>query len=137
LRTALAQAERHQAKVILDGPRKAFTIWANDSCSSPASRTSDRYFFQERRSRPDHGRGRRNRQRGKRQAGGVEKTTSPRVIVNIQRQPGANIINVVDRNPESSAAIKSFVPSSVQVSILTDPPTTIRASRAWTDVIQF
>ncbi len=52
----------------------------------------------------------------------------PAVIVNIQRQPGANIINVVDRIQNLLPQLKASLPSSVQVSILTDRTTTIRAS---------
>ena len=51
-----------------------------------------------------------------------------RSIVNIQRQPGANIINVVDRIQNLLPQLKASLPSSVQVSILTDRTTTIRAS---------
>ena len=52
------------------------------------------------------------------------------MIVNIQRQPGANIINVVDRIQNLLPQLKASLPSSVQVSILTDRTTTIRASVA-------
>src|SRR5258708_20967728 len=58
---------------------------------------------------------------------------SPAVIVNIQRQPGANIISVVDR-------IKVVLPQlqgnlrSVKLNILTDRTETIRAS---VDDVQF
>ncbi len=52
----------------------------------------------------------------------------PAVIMNIQRQPGANIIEVVDRVKELLPHLTSTLPSSVQVSVLTDRTTTIRAS---------
>mgnify|MGYP003693683595 CR=1 FL=1 len=52
----------------------------------------------------------------------------PAVIVNIQRQPGANIITVVDRIKNLLPQLKSSLPSSVDLSILTDRTTTIRAS---------
>src|ERR1700731_2293721 len=52
----------------------------------------------------------------------------PAVIVNIQRQPGANIINVVDRIKTLLPQLKASLPSSVNLSILTDRTTTIRAS---------
>src|SRR5438128_9793581 len=54
----------------------------------------------------------------------------PSVIVNIQRQPGANIIAVVDRIKALLPQLKTSLPSSVDVSILTDRTTTIRASVA-------
>ncbi len=52
----------------------------------------------------------------------------PAVIMNIQRQPGANIISVVDRIKTLLPQLTSTLPKSVQVSILTDRTTTIRAS---------
>ena len=56
-------------------------------------------------------------------------STTPRaVIVNIQRQPGANIINVVDRIEALLPQLKASLPPAVQFPILTDRTTTIRAS---------
>jgi multidrug efflux pump len=53
---------------------------------------------------------------------------TPAVIVNIQRQPGANIIQVVDRIQKLLPQLKSNLPAAVKVDILTDRTTTIRAS---------
>ena len=53
---------------------------------------------------------------------------APAVIVNIQRQPGANIIQVVDRIKKILPQLKANLPSSVNVAVLTDRTTTIRAS---------
>jgi multidrug efflux pump len=53
---------------------------------------------------------------------------TPAVIVNIQRQPGANIIQVVDRIQKLLPQLKSNLPAAVTVNILTDRTTTIRAS---------
>ena len=53
---------------------------------------------------------------------------TPAVIVNIQRQPGANVIAVVDRIKVLLDQLMKSLPSSVKVSILTDRTTTIRAS---------
>ena len=55
---------------------------------------------------------------------------TPAVIVNIQRQPGANIIEVVDRIEALMPQLKASLPPSVTISILTDRTTTIRASVA-------
>jgi multidrug efflux pump len=55
---------------------------------------------------------------------------TPAVIVNIQRQPGANIIKVVDRIKQLLPVLKSNLPSAVTVTVLTDRTTTIRASVA-------
>ena len=54
--------------------------------------------------------------------------TTPSVILNVQRQPGANIISVVDRIKQLLPQLTSTLPSSIHVSILTDRTTTIRAS---------
>ena len=54
----------------------------------------------------------------------------PAVIVNIQRQPGANTIQVVDRVKQLLPQLALSLPSSVQLSILTDATVTIRASVA-------
>jgi hypothetical protein len=52
----------------------------------------------------------------------------PAVILNIQRQPGANIIAVVDRVKQLLPQLRASLPSAVEVTILTDRTTTIRAS---------
>src|SRR5205823_7931211 len=52
----------------------------------------------------------------------------PAVIVNIQRQPGANIINVVDRVRRLLPQLTASLPAAIDVSVLTDRTTTIRAS---------
>jgi len=54
--------------------------------------------------------------------------TTPAVIMNIQRQPGANIIQVVDRVKKLLPLLQSNLPASVNVIVLTDRTTTIRAS---------
>ena len=54
--------------------------------------------------------------------------TTPAVIVNIQRQPGANIIQVVDRIQRLLPYLRTSLPASVQVSVVSDRTTTIRAS---------
>ena len=61
-----------------------------------------------------------------RQAAWMNQT--PAVIVNIQRQPGANIIAVVDRVKTLLPQLTATLPQEVQVSVLTDRTNTIRAS---------
>src|SRR6202167_2470974 len=53
---------------------------------------------------------------------------TPAVILNIQRQPGANIIQVVDRIKKLLPVLQTNLPAAVHVSILNDRTTTIRAS---------
>ena len=127
LRTALGQANVNQAKGNLDTPRQAFTIWANDQLL-----TSDTYkpiVIAYKNGAPVRIMDVANVVDG---AENVKQAAwendKPAVVVNIQRQPGANIINVVDRIQNLLPQLKASLPSSVQVSILTDRTTTIRAS---------
>lgn len=52
----------------------------------------------------------------------------PSIILNIQRQPGANVIQVVDRIQHLLPALKSTLPAAVQVDVLADRTHTIRSS---------
>ena len=54
--------------------------------------------------------------------------TTPAVIMNIQRQPGANIIKVVDSIKLRLKQLQANLPASVKVTVLTDRTNTIRAS---------
>jgi multidrug efflux pump len=54
--------------------------------------------------------------------------TDPAVIVNIQRQPGANIIAVVDRIQALLPQLEATLPSAIKTTVLTDRTVTIRAS---------
>jgi multidrug efflux pump len=54
--------------------------------------------------------------------------TTPAIILNIQRQPGANIIEVVDRITQLLPKLRQSLPSSVKIATLTDRTETIRAS---------
>ena len=54
----------------------------------------------------------------------------PAVILDIQRQPGANIIQTADRVKALLPKLKASIPPTVKVSILTDRTETIRASVA-------
>ena len=53
---------------------------------------------------------------------------TPALIVNIQRQPGANVISVVDSVKTLLPSLRSTMPASVTITPLTDRTTTIRAS---------
>ena len=55
---------------------------------------------------------------------------SPALIINIQRQPGANVISVVDSVKRLLSALQAGLPTNVSVAPLTDRTTTIRASVA-------
>jgi multidrug efflux pump len=55
---------------------------------------------------------------------------TPAVLINVQRQPGANVIAVVDSIKELLPQIQAGLPASVDVKVLTDRTETIRASVA-------
>jgi multidrug efflux pump len=59
---------------------------------------------------------------------GAWMNTRPAVILNIQRQPGANVIQVVDQIKALLPQLQQALPASIDVAILTDRTTTIRAS---------
>ncbi|MBV9442322.1 MAG: efflux RND transporter permease subunit, partial [Acidobacteriaceae bacterium] len=63
-----------------------------------------------------------------RQAAWMNQT--PAVIVNIQRQPGANIIQVVDRIKALLPKLRATIPSAINIAVLTDRTLTVRASVA-------
>lgn len=52
----------------------------------------------------------------------------PAVIVNVQRQPGANVIDVVDRIKTLLPQLQASLPAAAQLTVLTDRTVTIRAS---------
>ncbi len=129
LRTALGQANVNQAKGNLENSRQSFTIGDNDQLTSAAQYNSIIIAYKN---------GRPIRLSDVAQAvDGAENVrqaawmnTTPAVVVNIQRQPGANIINVVDSIERLLPQLKATLPQAVHVQVLTDRTTTIRASVA-------
>src|SRR5271157_812096 len=129
LRTALVAANVNQAKGNFDGPHQSYQIGANDQLLSSADyaglviayKNGAPVKLTDVASVDDD-------VENVRQAAWMNDT--PAVIVNIQRQPGANVIAVVDRIKALLDQLKKSLPSSVQVKILTDRTTTIRASVA-------
>jgi multidrug efflux pump len=127
LRTAIAAANVDQAKGTLNGARQSYTIGANDQLLSSddykpvivayrngaAVRASDVATIVD-------------AAENSQQAAWMDR--QPAVIVNIQRQPGANIIAVVDRIQKLLPQLQTSLPASVQVRVLTDRTVTIRAS---------
>ena len=127
LRSAIIAANVNQAKGSFDGPRLAYQIGANDQLLSSddyapiivAYRNGSPVKLTEVATITDDA-------ENIRQAAWMNDI--PAVIVNIQRQPGANIITVVDRIKTLLPQLTTSLPSSVHVRILTDRTTTIRAS---------
>jgi multidrug efflux pump len=133
LRTVLGQANVDQAKGVLDGLRQSYTINANDQLFT--SRDYQDVIVATKNGAPVRLNDVANVIDGAenaRQAAWMNLT--PAVIVNIQRQPGANIISVADRIKKLLPRLQSSLPSSVKLTILTDRTQTIRAS---VDDVQF
>src|SRR5215210_7525888 len=127
VRTAIANANVNQAKGSFDGPTRASTIDANDQL-----RSADDY---------------RSLVVAYKNGGAIRLSdvadvidgaenlylaawanTAPAIIVNVQRQPGANVIDVVDRIKELLPTLQATLPAAVEVTLLTDRTVTIRAS---------
>src|ERR1041385_3866497 len=127
LRASLQQASVNQAKGNFDGPQQAYQINANDQLLSSKDYRSLVVAY--RNGAPvilsDVAKVIDDVENSKLAAW---MNDTPAVIVNIQRQPGANIIQVVDRVKKLLPQLKSNLPASIDVSILTDRTTTIRAS---------
>ncbi len=127
LRTALVAANINQAKGNFDGPHQSYQIGANDQLLS--SKDYSGLVIAYKNGAPikltDVATVKDDIE-NIRQAAWMNQV--PAVIVNIQRQPGANTIAVVDQIQKLLPQLTSALPASVKVSTLTDLTTTIRAS---------
>ena len=127
LRVVVAAANVNQAKGGFDGPRRASIINATDQLFAGkdykalivAYRNGAPVRLSEVAEVIDD-------VENTKQAAWMNET--PAVIVNIQRQPGTNVIEVVDRVKQLLPQLQGSLPSSVQVSVLTDRTTSIRAT---------
>ena len=147
LRTAISSANSNAAKGSFDGPKRAYTInsndqlvtvddyknlivaykngspvrmidvarvinsaennqlgaWAGTDCDAADSRRSDCF-------------------------GTPARALRPAIIMNVQRQPGANVIGTVDAIKKQLPALQAGLPSSVKIQVLSDRTNGIRAS---------
>ncbi len=127
VRLAIAAANVNGAKGGFDGPRQAIALGANDQITSPdAYRTLVVAF---RKGAPvrlsDLGD----------VVGGLENIRSaatyqgrPAVVLDVQRQPGANIVQTVERIRAELPRLRAALPAAVEMVIVTDRTETIRAS---------
>jgi multidrug efflux pump len=127
VRTRIAAENVNLPKGSLDGARQAYTINANDRLLSAESyrdvildykngapiRLSDIAEVKQ-------------DVENVQQAAWMNRT--PAVLLNIQRQPGANVIAVVDRIRQLLPQLQATLPPAIQLSILADRTQTIRAS---------
>jgi multidrug efflux pump len=127
VRTAIGNANTNQAKGSFDGPTRASTIDANDQL-----RSADEYrqlIIAYRNGSPirvqdvaDAVDGAENSRLA------AWANTTPAIILNVQRQPGTNVIEVVDRVKQLLPQLQAALPAAVDVVLLTDRTVTIRAS---------
>jgi multidrug efflux pump len=127
LRTTLMEASINQAKGSFDGAHQSFQINANDQLLT--SKDYNSLVIAYTNGAPvvlsDIARVTDDVENNK-LAAWMNKT--PAIIVNIQRQPGANTIQVVDRIKQLLPQLKANLPAGIDVTVLTDRTTTIRAS---------
>jgi multidrug efflux pump len=127
VRTALAATNVNQAKGNLNGRRQSFTINDNDQLTS--ARQYEPIVVAYRNGSPvrlEDIASVTNATENAQEAAWLD--DSPAVILNIQRQPGANIIAVVDRIQKLLPQLQASLPKSVKLKVVTDRTQTIRAS---------
>jgi multidrug efflux pump len=127
LRTTISNANQNGPKGTLDGPANAYTVNTNDQIrdandygnvvvaykNGAPVRLKDVALLVS---------GAENSKLG----GWMNLT--PALILNVQRQPGANVVDVVDRIHDLLPTLQADMPAGVDVALLTDRTTTIRAS---------
>jgi multidrug efflux pump len=127
VRTAVGSANVNEAKGDFDGKLQAFAIGANDQLLTSAEykpliiayKSGRPIYLSDVATVVDD-------TENVKEAAWMNQT--PAVVLNIQRQPGANIIAVVDRIKTLLPQLKASVPPAIKLQILTDRTSTIRAS---------
>ncbi|MFZ0432345.1 MAG: efflux RND transporter permease subunit [Candidatus Acidiferrales bacterium] len=127
LRTALVQTSVNSAKGNFDGPRQDYQIDANDQLTTPADyqnvvvayRNGSPVLLKDVAQIV-------NGVENNKQAAWMNET--PAIILNVQRQPGANTISVVKSIKDLMPQLVANLPVGVQVTTLTDLTTSIKAS---------
>jgi multidrug efflux pump len=127
VRTAIANANVNSAKGSLDGPERSITLSANDQMKSAEDYRQLIVAYQ-------NGSAVRLRDVATVEQGaenswlGAWANRQPAIVLNIQRQPGANIITTADSIRQMLPSLTASLPKSVEVNVLTDRTTNIRAS---------
>ena len=147
LRTAITSANANSAKGSFDGPLRSYTINANDQLltvddyknlivswrnGAPVrmlevarvveSAENNRLGAWAGRAAPDRS------AQADTPSGSGGATISPAIILNVQRQPGANVIATVDNIKKLLPELQAGLPASLKVEVLSDRTTGIRAS---------
>ncbi len=129
LRTTIANANQNGPKGTLDGPVSAYTLNTNDQIGSAEEYGAIVIAY--RNGAPVRLRDVATLVSGAENTklGGWMNST-PALILNVQRQPGANVVDVVNRIQQLLPSLRAALPAGVDVTVLTDRTTTIRASIA-------
>jgi len=127
LRTTIGNANQNGPKGTLDGPESSYTVDTNDQI-----RNAEDYgavIIAYKNGAPVRLKDVATLVSGAENAklGGWMNST-PALIVNVQRQPGANVVDVVDRIKDLLPTVQASMPAGVDITVLTDRTTTIRAS---------
>jgi multidrug efflux pump len=129
LRTAIGNANVNLPKGNIDGASQEFSVGANDQLKSPADYES--LIVAARKGAPVR----------LRDVATVEESAENRelgawsnqeaaIVIDVRRQPGANVIGVVDQIKALLPALQASLPASVDLAVISDRTTTIRASVA-------
>src|SRR5579862_2678359 len=129
LRTTISNANQNGPKGTLDGPTSAYTVNTNDQI-----RNAEDYgnvVIAYKNGAPVRLRDVASLVAGAENAklGGWMNST-PALIMNVQRQPGANVVATVDGIKALMPTLRAALPGGVDLTVLTDRTTTIRASVA-------
>ncbi|HET9561329.1 MAG TPA: efflux RND transporter permease subunit, partial [Propionibacteriaceae bacterium] len=127
VRTVISQANVDQPKGTLNSPRQTYTINTNDQLLKPGD--YDSLILAYRNGSPV-----RVRDVGKAIDGPENDLIAGwynhqrAIILSIQRQPGANVVDTVERVKAMLPVLQASIPSAIKVGIISDRTETIRAS---------
>jgi multidrug efflux pump len=129
LRTVISNSNVNSPKGQFDGPTRASVINTNDQIADIAGYRALTVAY--RNGAPVHlGDVASIVEGAENVALGAWANASPAVILNIRRQPGANVIQVVDAVKRLLPAVRADMPPALQIDVLSDRTQTIRASVA-------
>ncbi|WP_159348830.1 efflux RND transporter permease subunit [Roseomonas harenae] len=127
IRTAVSGANANTPKGSLDGPRQASTIMANDQISAPSEFADIIVAYRNEAPIRLHDLGQ--------AVEGLENDRNaawfngdPAVILDVQRQPGANIVDTVARIRAQLPVLERGLPADIRMSVVSDRTETIKAS---------
>ncbi|PCE22246.1 multidrug transporter subunit MdtC [Paraburkholderia acidicola] len=127
LRTLLGNVNVSQPKGNFDGPELDYTINANDQIDDPQQYLDTVIAYQN--GAPVYMRDvARVSTAAQDTAQGAWFNHSPAIILNVQRQPGANVIATVDQITKQLSTLEASLPAGVKVTVVADSTKAIRSS---------